>query len=257
LDATPQAGSSAKAPKIVELSEDEADDVAKKAASDAANADDPEALSAAAEGAKRRRERLKRQCARASDAAAAEKAAEAEQKAVMQPEHAKLSVKELKVHLAAAGVSCVGATEKDDLVRLLTRAYAQSSLKVFVATAEWQPVPNGTALPPGLEIKMDTSKGVNYARFPGGKLPPVRAPKATPVAPAAQSRDDPPLVTRSEQEGLSQGEKSNVADATTNSAEEPVDSAVAPQATEVAPAAAKAPDATEVAPAATEGCGVL
>jgi len=84
------------------------------------------------------------------------------------PEHAKLGIKELKELLTAAGVSFAGATEKDDLVRLLTKARAQAANDAlqFVATKEWQRVGDGVALPPGLEVKFDLAKGCNYARLP-------------------------------------------------------------------------------------------
>eukprot|EP00927_Polykrikos_kofoidii_P085557 TRINITY_DN9339_c0_g1_i1.p1 TRINITY_DN9339_c0_g1~~TRINITY_DN9339_c0_g1_i1.p1 ORF type:complete len:327 (-),score=57.15 TRINITY_DN9339_c0_g1_i1:22-1002(-) len=84
------------------------------------------------------------------------------------PEHAKLGIKELKELLTAAGVSFMGATEKEDLVRLLTKARAQAALgeNQFEATKEWQKVPDGAALQTGLEVKFDLAKGCNYARIP-------------------------------------------------------------------------------------------
>lgn len=89
------------------------------------------------------------------------------------PEHAKLGIKELKELLTAAGVSFAGATEKDDLVRLLTKARAQaaSSDIVFVATKEWQRVGSGVAVPQGLEVRFDLAKGCNYARLPPESTP--------------------------------------------------------------------------------------
>lgn len=87
------------------------------------------------------------------------------------PAHANLGIKELKELLTAAGVSFAGATEKEDLVRLLTKARAQASVSAntFNATAEWQRVPQGFALPPGLEVKFDLKLGCNYARIPKAK----------------------------------------------------------------------------------------
>lgn len=81
--------------------------------------------------------------------------------------HAKLGIRELKDLLTAAGVSFAGATEKEDLVRLLTKARAQAAANngKFVATDAWQRVPEGSALPPGLEVKFDLDKGGNYARL--------------------------------------------------------------------------------------------
>jgi len=77
--------------------------------------------------------------------------------------HAKLGVRELKDLLTAAGVSFEGATEKQDLVRLLTKARAQAAISdgMFVATATWQRVEDGVALPPGLEVKFDLGRGCN------------------------------------------------------------------------------------------------
>jgi len=85
-----------------------------------------------------------------------------------EPDHARLSVKELKELLSSAGVSFAGATEKDDLVRLLSRAKAQAALRanMFVPTSQWKEVPTGVALPPGLEVKFDLQKGCQYARKP-------------------------------------------------------------------------------------------
>lgn len=84
------------------------------------------------------------------------------------PDHACLGIRELKELLTAAGVSFAGATEKEDLVRLLTKARAQAAASkgILVATDVWQRVPDGTALPPGLEVKLDLEKGCNYARIP-------------------------------------------------------------------------------------------
>lgn len=88
-------------------------------------------------------------------------------KAPDQVPHAKLGVRELKELLTAAGVSFAGATEKEDLVRLLTKARARAAVSNgrFKATAVWQKVPDGIALPPGLEVKFDLDKGCNWARL--------------------------------------------------------------------------------------------
>lgn len=85
---------------------------------------------------------------------------------VEEPSHAKLGIRELKDLLTAAGVSFAGATEKDDLVRLLSKARAQAAVNAgsFAATTEWQRVPAGVALPLGLEVKVDLRTGCNYAR---------------------------------------------------------------------------------------------
>lgn len=85
--------------------------------------------------------------------------------------HQKLGIKELKELLTAAGVSFAGATEKEDLVRLLTKARVQAAhnLVRFVATEVWQKVQPGVSLPTGLEIKFDLKKGANYARLPAKK----------------------------------------------------------------------------------------
>jgi len=87
---------------------------------------------------------------------------------VVNMDHANLSVKELKDLLTAAGVSYAGATEKDDLVQLVTRvrARAAASQDMFAPTVEWQKVVDGASLPPGLEIKLDIESGCNYARLP-------------------------------------------------------------------------------------------
>lgn len=95
-------------------------------------------------------------------------AAEMEAQAV---ELGKLGVKELKELLKDAGVSFAGATEKEDLVRLLTKARAQAKANdiKFVASQQWQRVPEGVALPAGLEVKFDMDRGCNYARLPAEK----------------------------------------------------------------------------------------
>lgn len=82
-------------------------------------------------------------------------------------EHAKMSIKELKELLTKLGVSFQGATEKDDLVRLCTKARAQAEANAgkFVASAKWQRVPDGVALPAGLEVKFDMDTGANWARL--------------------------------------------------------------------------------------------
>lgn len=92
-------------------------------------------------------------------------AAEVEEQALV---FAKLGVKDLKEKLTAAGVSFAGATEKEDLVRLLSKARAQEAAHGarFVATKVWQRVPDGAVLPSGLEVKFDMEKGCNYARIP-------------------------------------------------------------------------------------------
>ncbi|MFC1929718.1 hypothetical protein ACFLW6_02470 [Chloroflexota bacterium] len=41
-----------------------------------------------------------------------------------------------------------------------------STTKEFIPTDDWQEVPSGTAVPPGLEIRMDFESGRNYARKP-------------------------------------------------------------------------------------------
>lgn len=38
-------------------------------------------------------------------------------------------------------------------------------LKLFVATKEWQVVPDDAVVPPGLEIRMSLATGVNEARL--------------------------------------------------------------------------------------------
>lgn len=83
-------------------------------------------------------------------------------------EYQKKGVKELKELLKEVGVSSAGATEKEDLVRLLTKATAQARAgkTSFVATKMWQRVPEGSAIPAGLEVKFDMDKGCNYARLP-------------------------------------------------------------------------------------------
>ncbi|CAE7826409.1 unnamed protein product [Symbiodinium sp. CCMP2592] len=90
---------------------------------------------------------------------------------VLAVELSKLGVKELKDLLGDAGVSFAGATEKEDLVRLLTKARAQSKANdvKFIASRQWQRVPDGVALPPGLEVKFDMDRGCNYARIPAEK----------------------------------------------------------------------------------------
>ncbi|CAJ1338555.1 unnamed protein product [Effrenium voratum] len=95
-------------------------------------------------------------------------AAEMEAQAV---ELGKMGVKELKELLKDAGVSFAGATEKEDLVRLLTKARAQAKANdvKFVASKQWQRVPDGVALPTGLEVKFDMDRGCNYARIPHEK----------------------------------------------------------------------------------------
>ena len=64
----------------------------------------------------------------------------------------KMSIRELKLALVAAGVSSAGATEKADLVRLLTKTRMQAAVRAnsFEASAERQAAPKGAALPPGL-----------------------------------------------------------------------------------------------------------
>jgi hypothetical protein len=96
--------------------------------------------------------------------AAAERA---KAQALMNEEHAKLGIKSLKELLTSAGVNFAGATEKDDLVRLLTKSRSLSALNEIqmVWTFEWQRVPEGVALQPGLEIKFDMAKGCNFARL--------------------------------------------------------------------------------------------
>lgn len=85
--------------------------------------------------------------------------------------HGKLGIKELKEQLTAAGISFAGATEKDDLVRLLTKASVQAAASKmnFVATHHWQKVPDGASLPPGLEVRFDMTTSCNYARLPHKK----------------------------------------------------------------------------------------
>jgi len=84
------------------------------------------------------------------------------------PDYSKLGVRELKDLLTAAGINFQGATEKDDLIRLLEKTRARAVLEAgsFKPTAQWQPVPNGAALPAGLEVKVDLKTGCNYARLP-------------------------------------------------------------------------------------------
>lgn len=85
-------------------------------------------------------------------------------------ELAKLSVKELKEQITQSGLSFAGATEKEELVRLLTKHRAQkmaaASGNSFVPSKMWQRVPEGTAISAGLEVKFDMEKGCNYARIP-------------------------------------------------------------------------------------------
>eukprot|EP00930_Biecheleria_cincta_P019573 TRINITY_DN1489_c0_g1_i2.p1 TRINITY_DN1489_c0_g1~~TRINITY_DN1489_c0_g1_i2.p1 ORF type:complete len:174 (+),score=56.46 TRINITY_DN1489_c0_g1_i2:340-861(+) len=85
-------------------------------------------------------------------------------------ELAKLSVKELKEQITQSGLSFAGATEKEELVRLLTKYRAQkmaaASTGNFVPSKMWQRVPDGVAVPAGLEVKFDMEKGCNYARIP-------------------------------------------------------------------------------------------
>eukprot|EP00931_Biecheleriopsis_adriatica_P078476 TRINITY_DN51936_c0_g1_i1.p1 TRINITY_DN51936_c0_g1~~TRINITY_DN51936_c0_g1_i1.p1 ORF type:complete len:187 (+),score=51.54 TRINITY_DN51936_c0_g1_i1:90-650(+) len=84
-----------------------------------------------------------------------------------QSELLKLTVKELKDEIQQAGFSFAGAAEKEDLVRLVQRARAHQHLgEGFVATEEWQKVPEGMAVPPGIEVRFDLEKGCNYARLP-------------------------------------------------------------------------------------------
>lgn len=87
-------------------------------------------------------------------------------------DHVNLGIKELKNQLTEAGVSFAGATEKEDLVRLLTKAKAQAAVQkdMMVATYAWQRVPEGASLQHGLEVKFDMQHGCNYARLP----PPAR-----------------------------------------------------------------------------------
>jgi len=89
-------------------------------------------------------------------------------------DHVNLGVKELKELLTAAGMSFAGATEKEDLVRLLTKARAQAaaSKDVFVPTYSWREVPEGVSLPPGLEVKFDIASGRNYAKMTRPDPPP-------------------------------------------------------------------------------------
>mmetsp|Transcript_1308 Transcript_1308/g.3794 ORF Transcript_1308/g.3794 Transcript_1308/m.3794 type:complete len:691 (+) Transcript_1308:59-2131(+) len=100
-------------------------------------------------------------------AKAAENAAAAEEHARL----LKLSVRELKEQIAEVGLSAAGATEKEDLVRLLEKGRAQKSVSKgsFVPSETWQAVPKGVAIPAGLEVKFDLDKGCNYARTPPGK----------------------------------------------------------------------------------------
>lgn len=86
---------------------------------------------------------------------------------VVNMDHVNCSVRELKELLTTAGVSFAGATEKDDLVRLLTKARAIASAQkdMFVPTTAWQRVPDGVSVPPGLEMKLDIASGANYARL--------------------------------------------------------------------------------------------
>jgi len=83
----------------------------------------------------------------------------------------KMSVKELKELLEAAGANAAGATEKDDLVRLLARTNAQAAAhnNQLVATEEWQEVAKGVAIPQGCEVKFDMATGKNYARLSQAK----------------------------------------------------------------------------------------
>lgn len=84
------------------------------------------------------------------------------------PEHATWGIKQLKEELTELGMGFAGATEKEDLVRLLTKAKAQAlnNSIVFSAGPDWSKVPKGVALPPGLEVRFDLAKGCNYARLP-------------------------------------------------------------------------------------------
>jgi len=88
-------------------------------------------------------------------------------------ELAKLSVKELKEQITQSGLSFAGATEKEELVRLLTKHRAQkmaaATADSFVPSKMWQRVPDGVAIPTGLEVKFDMEKGCNYARIPPEK----------------------------------------------------------------------------------------
>mmetsp|Transcript_27881 Transcript_27881/g.83337 ORF Transcript_27881/g.83337 Transcript_27881/m.83337 type:complete len:687 (+) Transcript_27881:41-2101(+) len=100
-------------------------------------------------------------------AKAAENAAAAEEHARL----LKLSVRELKEQIAEVGLSAAGATEKEELVRLLEKGRARQSASKgsFVPTETWQAVPTGAAIPAGLEVKFDLAKGCNYARLPPGR----------------------------------------------------------------------------------------
>lgn len=88
-------------------------------------------------------------------------------------ELAKLSVKELKEQITQSGLSFTGATEKEELVRLLTKHRAQkmaaATADSFVPSKMWQRVPDGVAIATGLEVKFDMEKGCNYARIPPEK----------------------------------------------------------------------------------------
>merc|ERR1712107_60024 len=97
-------------------------------------------------------------------------------------DYSSLGVKELKDLLTAAGVSFVGATEKNDLVRLLvkTRAQAATRAGAFCATKSWRLVPDGVSMPPGLEVKFDLQKGCTYARM-------VSTPKSMKTADSKES----------------------------------------------------------------------
>lgn len=102
--------------------------------------------------------------------------AKAAENAAVAEEHArllKLSVRELKEQIAEVGLSAAGATEKEDLVRLLEKGRAQKNVSKgsFVPTESWQAVPVGVAIPAGLEVKFDLEKGCNYAKLSKKKKP--------------------------------------------------------------------------------------
>mmetsp|Transcript_18910 Transcript_18910/g.47426 ORF Transcript_18910/g.47426 Transcript_18910/m.47426 type:complete len:248 (+) Transcript_18910:80-823(+) len=79
----------------------------------------------------------------------------------------RLSASQLKERLAALGVPTAGVTERDDLVRLLERSRSQGGEESFVATHEWQRVPAGAILEPGLEVRFDfAGEGASFARLP-------------------------------------------------------------------------------------------
>jgi len=58
--------------------------------------------------------------------------------------------------------------------------WAAARANRFEATAEWQPVPDGVALPPGLEVQIDMREGKNWARLPPAKGAQARAPCPSP-----------------------------------------------------------------------------